>query len=62
MTKSKKKNKGMVIIGIGFLFSIISMTLLNKENPGNLPLILSILGVLIIAFGFFKMLKENGKI
>ncbi len=62
MTKPKKKYIGILIINIGFLFSIFSMVLLNKENSGKLPLIMSISGVLIIVFGFFKMLKDNGKI
>ena len=59
MTKSKKENKGMLIIFIGFIFSILGMTLLTKDEHGNLPLISSIFGVLIIVLGLFKIFKAN---
>ena len=61
MTKLKKGNKGMFIMSIGFLFSAIGMILMVNGFV-KLPLIMFVLGVSIIAFGFFKMLKENGKI
>lgn len=59
MGKSKKENKGMMIVFIGFLFSILGMTILTKNEYGNLSVISSALGVLIIIFGLFKIFKAN---
>lgn len=61
MSKSKKENKGMIIIFIGALFSILGMMMMVlKENEyGNLSLIFSVLGVLIVVFGLFKIFKAN---
>jgi len=59
MSKSKEESKGMLIIMVGFLFSILGMTLLTGKENGQLSLISSILGVLIIVFGLFRIFKAN---
>jgi hypothetical protein len=59
MSKLKTETRGMIIIFIGFLFSILGMTILTEDEYGYLPLISSILGVLIIVFGLFKIFKAN---
>ncbi len=57
MSKSKKENIGMLFVGIGFLFSMFGMTMLTEN--GNLSLISSIFGVLIIVYGLFRIFKAN---
>ena len=59
MSKSKEESKGMLIIMVGFLFSILGMSLLTGKENGQLSLISSILGVLIIVFGLFRIFKAN---
>ena len=59
MSKSKEESKGMLIIMVGFLFSTLGMTLLTGKENGQLSLISSILGVLIIVFGLFRIFKAN---
>jgi len=59
MDKSKAENKGMVFTIIGLLFSTLGMTVFSGKEDVNLSLICSILGVLIILYGLFIMVKAN---
>ena len=66
MSKSKKENKGILFIFIGMLFSIAGMTTLSIwTDYATLSVVFSFLGVLIIVYGLFRIIKSgnvNGKL
>jgi len=62
MSKSKKELKGMVFIFLGLLFSILGMISLSIwTKHAIVSVILSFLGVSIIVYGLFRILKANSK-
>jgi len=61
MDKSKKENKGMLVVLLGMLFSFTGMMLTTQESYETLTLGLSILGVLVIVVGIIVLAKANTK-
>ncbi|WP_420603475.1 AmiS/UreI family transporter [Flagellimonas sp.] len=59
MGKSQKVNRGLILIFVGFLFSILGVTLLTKNEQRNLLLIALISGALIVVLGLYKIFKAN---
>ena len=60
MSTSKKESKGMLFIFIGLLFSILGMTSLSIfTDYAIIAVVLSFLGILIIAYGLFRIVKAN---
>jgi hypothetical protein len=60
MSTFKKESKGMLFIFIGLLFSILGMTSLSIfTDYAIIAVVLSFLGILIIAYGLFRIVKAN---
>jgi hypothetical protein len=62
MSKPKKELKGMLFILLGLFFSILGMISLSIwTEHAMISVILSFLGLLIIVYGLFRILKANSK-
>ncbi len=62
MKKSKKETKGMLWILLGMLFSITSSVMISVwKDSGFIPVIVSFLGIIVIVYGLFQILKANRK-
>ena len=57
MNKLEKRSNGLLFIGVGFLFSILGMTILTGEENRNLLLTSLILSFFNILYGIFRIYK-----
>ena len=60
MSSPKKETTGMLFIILGLLFSILGMMSLSiwTENA-IVSVVLSFLGVFVIAYGLYRIIKTN---
>lgn len=59
MNTPRKEMRGMIFVIIGLLFSSAGMIASTYDNQTEVALALSILGVLIILYGLFRIFKAN---
>lgn len=62
MTKPKKELKGMLFIFLGLFFSIFGMISLSIwTEHAVVAVIFSFIGVLIILYGLYRIIKANSR-